>query len=238
MRKHMDIQEIAKLAQVQAMSEDQNLVQQALQIIKTPEFVLRCSVESDTLSDIDFQAEKEDRMEYMTTITNYLKETGGMITQDPLLGPFLMQLLQFSLAGFKVGKKFESELDKTFQQIQSKLQQPPQPPPPDPATQKAQAEIQVMQQQSQLDSQGKQQELQFDQQKHTQDLAFEREKHQMQLHGAHQKAQADQVATAAKMQNDQQAAQNQAIRQQQSHEVAMAQAAQKAMMPPTPGSVQ
>ena len=238
MRKHMDIQEIAKLAQVQAMSEDQNLVQQALQIIKTPEFVLRCSVESDTLSDIDFQAEKEDRMEYMTTITNYLKETGRMITQDPLLGPFLMQLLQFSLAGFKVGKKFESELDKTFQQIQSKLQQPPQPPPPDPATQKAQAEIQVMQQQSQLDSQGKQQELQFDQQKHTQDLAFEREKHQMQLHGAHQKAQADQVATAAKMQNDQQAAQNQAIRQQQSHEVAMAQAAQKAMMPPTPGSVQ
>jgi hypothetical protein len=238
MRKHMDIEEISKLAQVQAMGEDQQLIQQALQLIKQPEFVLRCSVESDTLSDIDFQAEKEDRMEYMTTITNYLKETGQLMTTDPMLGPFLMQLLQFSLAGFKVGKKFESELDKTFQQIQSKLQQPPQPPPPDPATQKAQAEIQVMHEQSQLDAQGKQQELQFDQQKHTQDLSFEQQKHQMQLRGAHQKAQADQVATAAKMQNDQQAAQNQAVRQQQSHEVAMAQAAQKAMMPPAPGTRQ
>ncbi len=64
MRKHMSVEEIAKLAQVQFMDEDQQLVQQALQLIKNPEFTLRAKVTSDTLSDIDFQAEKQDRMEY------------------------------------------------------------------------------------------------------------------------------------------------------------------------------
>ena len=163
MRKHMDIAEIQKLAQVQFMQEDQQIVQQALQLIKDPEFILRCRVESDTLSDIDFQAEKQDRLEYMQTITNYLKETMGSIQNDPVLGPFLMQLLQFSLAGFKVGKKFEGELDRTFSAIQQKLANPPQPQPT-PEQQKVQAEIQVLNQQAQISAQGKQQELQAKQQ--------------------------------------------------------------------------
>lgn len=226
MRKHMDIEEISKLAQVQFMDEDQQVVQQALQLIKTPEFVLRCAVESDTLSDIDFQAEKQDRIEYMSTITNYLKEMAP-IMQDPMLGPFLMQLLQFSLAGFKIGKKFESELDKTFQQFQAKLQQPQQPQP-DPNQQKAQAEIQVLQQKAQMDNQTKQTELQFKKEDHQEEIKFLREKHQMEMHGKILKAHADTQATQAKMQNEQMAAEQQAVRQQQSHEMEMAQAQQDA----------
>jgi len=228
MRKHMDISEIQKLAQVQFMDEDQQIVQQALQLVKNPEFVLRCCVESDTLSDIDFQAEKEDRMEYMTTITNYLKETAPMIQQDQILGPFLMQLLQFSLAGFKIGKKFEGELDKTFQQIQAKLAQPP-PPQPSPEQQKAQAQIQVMQQQSQLDSQNKQMELQFEQQKHGQQLQYEQQKHMMELQGKAMKAKGDVAAAQSKMLLEQAAAHHKAVQQQQQHELAMAQGEQKFM---------
>ena len=195
MRKHMDIAEIQKLAQVQFMQEDQQIVQQALQLIKDPEFILRCRVESDTLSDIDFQAEKQDRLEYMQTITNYLKETMGSIQNDPVLGPFLMQLLQFSLAGFKVGKKFEGELDRTFSAIQQKLANPPQPQPT-PEQQKVQAEIQVLNQQAQISAQGKQQELQAKQQET-----------QMKLQGTAQeiamKARAKQQETIAKTQETQ-----------------------------------
>jgi hypothetical protein len=144
MRKHMDIEEIKKLAQVDFMAEDPQLLEQALQLIKMPEFVLRCRVESDTLSDVDFQAEKQDRMEYMTTITNFLKESLPTIQNDPLMGPFLLQLLQFSLAGFKVGKKFEGEMDRVFQQIQQKLANPP-PPQPTPEQQQAQQDMALKQ---------------------------------------------------------------------------------------------
>jgi len=144
MRKHMDISEIAKLAQVDFMAEDPQAIQQALKLIKMPEFVLRSQVESDTLSDIDFQAEKSDRMEYMQTISNYLKDMLPHIQNDPMMGPFLLQLLQFSLAGFKIGKKFEGELDKTFQAIQQKIANPP-PPEKTPEEKKVEGELQIMQ---------------------------------------------------------------------------------------------
>ena len=202
MRKHMGIEEIAKLAQVQFMAEDSELLVQAVQLIKNPEFILRCRVESDTLSDIDFQAEKQDRLDYMMTITNYLKETMQTIRGDPLLGPFLMQLLQFSLAGFKIGKKFEGELDRTFNQIQQRLANP-QPPQPTPEQQKAQAEMQKMQAEMQLkmqlaqqDAQAKGQEMQFKAREHAMDaqtkqaeLAMKAREQQLKLVGKVQEAQ-------------------------------------------------
>jgi len=158
-RKHMDQSEIARMSQVQFLNEDPQVVQQAMDLLKSEDFELRCQVESESLSDIDFQAEKNDRMEFMTTITNYLKETAALMQNDPTLGPLAAQLLQFSLAGFKVGKKFEGQLDKTIQTILKNLSQP-RPPQGDPEQQKAQAEIQIMEKEAQLDQQGKQRELQ------------------------------------------------------------------------------
>jgi len=202
MRKHMDINEIAKLAQVDFMNEDPQALQQALQLIKTPEFVLRARVESDTLSDIDFQAEKQDRMEYMMTITNYLKETVPMIQNDALLGPFLMQLLQFSLAGFKIGKKFEGELDRTFNQIQQKLQNP-QPPQPTPEQQKVQGQLQIMQQKAQVDAQQGQQKIQLAAAEGQQKLQFKQQEHQVSMQGKVQQAQVDSQVAGQKMQENQ-----------------------------------
>jgi hypothetical protein len=193
MRKHMDIEEIAKLAQVDFMAEDPQLLQQALQLIKMPEFVLRARVESDTLSDIDFQAEKADRMEYMTTITNYLKETMPLIQSDPIMGPFVMQLLQFSLAGFKIGKKFEAELDRTFAQIQQKLANP-QPPKPTPEEQKIQGELQMSREEHQMDMQGKQA-----------DLAAKGQENQIKLQGKQQDLQMKREEMGLKREEQQQA---------------------------------
>jgi len=201
MRKHMDISEILSLAQAQFMSEDPQLVEQAIQLIKSPEFLLRCRVESDSLSDIDFQAEKQDRMDYMMTITNFLKETMGTISNDAMLGPFLMQLLQFSLAGFKVGKKFEGELDRTFSQLQQKLSQPQQPQP-SPEQQKMQAEMQMMQQKAQIEAQSAQQELQVKQQLGELELAVAAKKAEGEASVAEQKIQIEQIRAQQKMQQD------------------------------------
>jgi hypothetical protein len=202
MRKHMDPAEIAKLAQVQFMNEDQELVQQAMQLIKMPEFVLRCIVESDTLSDIDFQAEKQDRMEYMQTITTYLKEVLPTIQGDPVMGPFLMQLLQFSLAGFKIGKKFEGELDRTFSQITQQLQNP-QPPQPSPEEQKAQAQIELMKQEGQQNAEAHQQDLQFKKQEGQMKLGARQQELQLKLQGKVQEAHVNQQVQNQKMQTQQ-----------------------------------
>lgn len=198
MRKHMDVQEIARLAQVQFMAEEPQLVQQALQLIKTPEFILRCRVDSDTLSDIDFQAEKQDRMEYMMTITNYLKEVLPTMQNDPLMGPFLMQLLQFSLAGFKIGKKFEGELDRTFAALSKQLQTP-KPPQPSPEEQKAQAEIELMRQEGQFKAQERQENLNFKRQENQLKIAGKVQEAQVEGQIRSQKAAQEQQLGQAKM---------------------------------------
>lgn len=191
MRKHFDIKEIVKLAQIEAMNEDPQLIQQALDLIKKPEFVLRCCVESDSLSDIDFQAEKQDRMEYMSTITNYLKEVLPTMKADPTMGPFLMRLLQFSLAGFKVGKKFEGELDRTFKMLEQQLANP-QPPQPSPEEQKVQGQLKLMEQKGQQDAKASQQKLQFGAMEGQQKLDLKRREGDIKIQQTQQKAAVDQ----------------------------------------------
>lgn len=209
MRKHFDIETIQELAQVQFMDEDPNLIQQALQLIKMPEFVLRARVTSDTLSDIDFQAEKQDRMEYLQAVTGYFKEVGPTISNDPMLGPLLMHLLQFSLAGFKIGKKFEGQLDKAFQQIQQKLSQPQQPAQ-NPEQARAQADIQIAREEHNLDMQGKQQELNFKQKELALKLQGKQQEAQVNAQVQQQKMKQNQAAFWQKLQLDRQKAQQQA----------------------------
>ena len=204
MRKHMDIEQIGKLAQVEFMAEDQQLVQQALQLIKMPEFVLRCQVESDTLSDIDFQAEKQDRMDYMQSISGFLKDALPTIQNDPMMGPFLLQLLQFSLAGFKVGKKFEGEMDRVFQQIQQKLANPP-PPQPSPEEQKMQGEMKLMEQEGQQKAQEHQMRMQEGQQKVAmgqQNLQLKAQENKLKLVGHQQDAAIKQQQGQQKMEQN------------------------------------
>jgi len=212
MRKHMDSQEIARLAQVDFMAEDPQLLQGALELLKNNDFDLRACVEADSLSDIDFQAEKQDRMEYMGTITNYLKETMGSIQQDPILGPFLLQLLSFSLAGFKVGKKVEGELDRMINSTQQKLSQPQQPQKT-PEEKKADAQINAIQQKVQADAQSDQQKLQFEQQEHQDKMEFKREEHALKLETKQEdaavKSQLNQQKLADSQQQHEQSMQNQ-----------------------------
>jgi hypothetical protein len=153
------------------------------------------------LSDIDFQAEKSDRMEYMMTITNFLKEAMPTIQSDQLLGPFLMQLLQFSLAGFKVGKKFEGELDRTFQQLSQKLANP-EPPKPTPEEQKMQGQLKLMEQEGQQRSQEHQQALQFRQQENQLKLVGKQQEAAVNQQVNQQKAQQNTAEFWRKMQQD------------------------------------
>ena len=199
MRKHMDPQMIGKLAQVESLDEPPELIQAALELVKSPDFVLKCAVESDSLSDIDFQAEKQDRQEYMATITNYLKEVLPTMQQDPIMGPFLMQLLQFSLAGFKIGKKFEGELSRTFAALQKKLANP-EPPKPTPEEQKVQGQLKLMEQKGQQSAQDNQQKLQFRAAEGQQKLDLKKQEGQVKLATVVEKAQVDRQVGQQKLQ--------------------------------------
>ena len=208
-RIHMDPQKIAELSQAAYLQEDPQLIIQALTLLKSKDFALRVQVESDTLSDIDFQAERDSRMEYLTTINQFMKDSGQAMLNDPVIGPFLAQLLQFSLVGFRVGKKFEGRLDKTIQKIQEKLANPP-PPQPTPEQQKVQAEMQLMQQEGQMKAQEGQmkaqegqQQLQLKQQLAQLELQVEEKKAQLELQIEQQKMQMEQAKFQQEIRQDQ-----------------------------------
>jgi hypothetical protein len=230
-RIHMDPQEIAEMSQAAYLQEDPQLIIQALDLLKGDQFAVRVQVESDTLSDIDFQAERDSRMEYLTAISQFMKDNGAAMLNDPTIGPFLAQLLQFSLVGFKIGKKFEGRLDKTIQQIQQKLSTP-QPPKPTPEEQKVQGELQLMQQEGQMKAQEGQQKLQYQQasdqmklQSEQQKMGMEARKQQMDMMF---KARQQQMDSQAKAHQHQQNIVQNAQKAAQQAQLAQIQAAQKA----------
>ena len=224
-RIHCDPQKIAEMSQAAYLQEDPQLIIQALELLKSREFAVRVQVESDTLSDIDFQAERDSRMEYLNAINMFMKDNGQAMMNDPTIGPFLAQLLQFSLMGFKIGRKFEGRLDKTIQQIQQKLANLP-PPKPSPEEQKIQGELQLMQtegqikqQEGQLNAQGKQQELQFKAAENQ--MKLQSKQQEMSVKARQQ--QMDMMFKARQQQMDAQA-------KQQAHRQKMVQAAQQAQL--------
>lgn len=176
---------IIKLSNVM-MTPDAQFAQQAVQFLKSDKWsCLRIKVQSDSMALADYQQMQADRTNYMMAVSQFMQSSAPLAEQDADVVPFLMQLLQWGLAGFKGSQQIEGVMDQAIRTFQKKAQQQPAGGKPDPKLQAIQAEsqakIEIMQQQAQIDQQGQQQ------------------KQQMEL----ERAQADHAAQMQKMQNDQ-----------------------------------
>jgi hypothetical protein len=136
-------------------------------------------IETDTLVQIDQQAEKQSRIEFLTSASTFLEKVLPMGQQAPELVPLLGEMLLFGIRGFKIGRTIEGTFEQFIaqmnQQEKAKAAQPPQPPPPTPEMIRAQAEAQNAQAKIQME----QAKLQTDQQLETQKLQFEQWKAQL-----------------------------------------------------------
>jgi hypothetical protein len=152
---------LMKISSADQLSDhDKPMVEQAIQLLKTePLSSFRIEVSADSLVQIDEDAEKEQRMEFLGAVGSFLKEA---VQAPPDLMPLLLELLEFGVRGFKVGKTIEGAFDEMRDKIKEKAQQPPAPPPPDPAIVKAQLDQQTKQAQMAQDAQLEQQRTQAD----------------------------------------------------------------------------
>jgi hypothetical protein len=116
---------------------DAALAPQAIQLLKDfGTAMYSIVVTADSLAAPDWAAEKEARTEFMGATSNYLMAAGPMVQSNPMVGSFLMKLLQWSAAGFKGSKTIEGVLDQAARQLEQQAQNPPPPPPPSPKEQK------------------------------------------------------------------------------------------------------
>lgn len=151
---------IVKISAAMQMSpEDQQLIPQALQLLKDePLRNFRIEVSSDSMVFMDESQEKSDRMEFLTATGSFLQKALPVIQASPQIAPLLVELLKFGVTAFKVGKSIEGQFDAALDMLVKEAKNPQ--PRPNPEMMKIQAEAQAQQQEMQMKMQIEQQSLQ------------------------------------------------------------------------------
>ena len=130
---------ILKRSQIER-TPDAPLAQAAVQLLKDFGATLyQITVTSDSLAAPDWAAEKEARTEFLGATSNYLMAAGPMVQQSPMVGTFLIKLLQWASAGFKGAQTIEGVLDEAARALAQQAAAPPPPPAPTPEDEKNKA---------------------------------------------------------------------------------------------------
>jgi hypothetical protein len=119
----------------------------------------KVEIESEDTAQVDEDAEKQRRIELLTTMQPVLQNALVMVQQEPAMLPLAKETLLFTIKGFKVGRSLEEAFEDAFDDL---VNRPPSPPKPDPEMEKveiekqrAQADIQIKQQSAQADIEAK-----------------------------------------------------------------------------------
>jgi hypothetical protein len=188
--KHYSPETIATCANVQFLGAPPPVIQQAIGMLKSDLYQYRVEVKPESVAAADMAAVKQERSEFLMSISQFLQSAVPVIQVQPYAMPYLLQLLQWSMAGFRGGATAEGVLDQMVMAAnQFQQQQMQKPPPPDPNVIKMESEKQKMMltgQKHQMDMQAKVMDLKLQGQKHAMDIQATQQKHQMDLHGQRQ----------------------------------------------------
>lgn len=109
---------------------------------------LAIEIETDSTIQPDEDAEKQRRIEYVTSVGGLLQASAPIVMQAPQIGPFIGELLNFAAGGFRAGRPMEAAIDQLTSQLEKAAQMAMQPkePQPDPKAEaiKMKAEADVM----------------------------------------------------------------------------------------------
>ena len=137
--RHFSPETIAKQSNM-INSPDAHLLQQALALIKNPdEARLRVDIRPESVAMVDHALLKEERTSYMNALSTFMQSSAPLMDADPTVKPFLLELLQWGLSGFKGSQEIEGVLDRAIESSKQAAQEPEQP---DPAVAAQQAQMQ------------------------------------------------------------------------------------------------
>jgi hypothetical protein len=153
---HFTEDTIVKISGAMQLSpQDQALIPQALALLKDePAKNFRIEVTSDSMIYQDEQQEKQDRVEFLSAVSQFMQTALPVASQSPELTPLLMEMLKFGVTAFKAGKGMEGLIDETADRFRQQAKaQEGQPKPPTPEIEKMQMQIQADQQKLQAQTQ-------------------------------------------------------------------------------------
>jgi len=138
--KHFSPEMIIKRSNIM-QTEDAQFAEAAVQLLKdhaSAEWLIK--IKPGSMSAADFDGDKQEALELVGVISTMLEKAIPVFTSYPVLAPFLVSLLKFTVSKFRIGKDIESALDLMLKNAVAQASQP-QPPKPDPEMIKVQAQI-------------------------------------------------------------------------------------------------
>jgi len=202
--KHFSPQTIAQKSNMQ-FSPDREMIPQAVQLIKDYDKAqLRVDIRPESVAMVDYAQLKNERTDYITALSSFMQSAAPLMEADPGAKPFLLQLLQWGLAGFKGAGEIEGVIDKAIEAAQQQTKEGEDKE--DPAMQEKQMEMQAEQQKQQGEMQKVQAKAQADmqirQQDYELDINFAREQHNMKMQQSMADMQRSLAETESKLQTD------------------------------------
>ena len=184
--KHFDPKTITKLSNAQytfdadempktpeeakAREQEQSELLEAVKLLKEPNSArIRVVIRSESIAMIDYAAQKAERTEFLTAISTFMQSAAPLMDADPQAKPFMLQLMQWGLAGFKGAGEIEGVIDKAIEASQQEAKNP-KPDPAEAAAQQAQqleqmklqGEMQKIQAKAEADAMVRQQDMEAD----------------------------------------------------------------------------
>ena len=153
---------LAYAAAAQMSDADKELIPDALQLLaEEPLRNFRIDVAADSLVQIDENQNKQDRLEFLSAFSGFLREAIPAAQGAPQIVPMLVDMMKFGVGAFKGARSIEGSLDRMLDEFKQQQAQPQQPKP-DPEMMKLQAQQQGDQMRVQAEAQAAQIEGQMD----------------------------------------------------------------------------
>jgi len=202
--KHFDPEMLIKKSNIMATGNDE-YVGQAMELLASEEgFEWRIEVNADTLAQADYAMEKQDRIEITAAISKFMVSMVPLLQQAPGSAPLLLQMMKWTIAGFKGASEIETTIDKEIDKLARGAMTPQQKPDPHAAKiqmeqQKMQAEQQMKQVEAQQKAQAEQQKAQIEQQKAQAEAQLEQQRQMMEMAMERQRLQMEQTAEKSRL---------------------------------------
>jgi hypothetical protein len=98
----------------------------AAQFLKDEKETFRVKVQPETLALSDFSALKEERLEVVAAVGQYIAAATPLLQVAPMAGPALLEILKWLVAALRGAAEIEGILDKAIAEAQKAAQQPQQ----------------------------------------------------------------------------------------------------------------
>jgi hypothetical protein len=137
--KHWQPETIMRASNIER-TPDAAVAMAAIDLIKNTELAeYRISVEADSMAAMDWAAERDAAVQFMQGLGAFISQVSPVAQSTPGAGPFLLRLMQWAVAKFRVSSEIEGVLDQAVAAMQQQLLNPP-PPPPNPELEKLKLE--------------------------------------------------------------------------------------------------